>query len=50
MPVVQKPNFTLNFDEDLPVYDNHNVTFDVASGFIEVGANMTGSSDFIYLS
>ena len=50
MPDVRMSNFTLDFDEDLPVYDTHNVIIDDASGFIGIGANMTGNSGFIELS
>ena len=50
LPDVRLSNFTLNFDQDPPVYDSHNVIFDIASGFIGIGANMTGTPSFIQLS
>ena len=50
LPALRLANFTLNFDQDTPVYGSHNVIFDTACGFIEVGANMTGTPSFIELS
>ena len=41
------PNFSLNFDEVVSGFNNRYAVIDEASGFLGIGANMTGSFDYI---